>query len=761
MTAALDTGRADRRTYTVQIGGMTCAACADRVARTLGRIDGVAATVNYATERASVVCPPDTDPRSLIEAVERAGYQARRVDHLPDAAADADGDSERAVRDLRRRLMVAAVLAVPLADLSLALSLFPELRFPGWTWVCLLLATPLVGWCAWPFHRAAWRGLAHRTSTMDTLVSLGVITATGWSLAMMVRDGPVEPGLGAGWSVLTRSDGALYLDVVAVVVTFLLAGRYFEARSKRRAASTMRTLLAADVRDVEVVRGDVVERMPPERLVVGDVVVVRPGQAIPADGEVLSGTASVDTSVVTGESTPRDVEPGAAVVGGTRNLDGLLHVRATRVGADGRLARMARLVERAQEDKARVQRLADRVCAVFVPTILLVAVATTVGWLVLDGSAAAAVTAGIAVLIVACPCALGLATPMAVLTSTGRGAELGLFIKGARALESTRAVDTVLFDKTGTLTEGRMHVSAVVPVDGVPAEELLRLAASVEQGSEHPIGAGIVAAASSTADVDDFTALPGRGVTGTVDGRCVAVGTARMLADTAVELPAELVRRGAALEATCATVVGVVADDRLLGLVALTDEPRPSAPTAISTLRAIGLVPRMLTGDNLRTAVAVAARVGLDPATEVTADASPEDKVAAVRALQAAGHTVALVGDGINDAAALAAADLGIAVGRGTDAAIDAADIVLGRDDLTAVAAAVELARRTHRTIRWNLVWAFGYNAAAVPLAAVGLLTPLVAGAAMVLSSVFVVSHSLALQRFRPPRARPATEAVG
>ncbi|MCF7552636.1 cation-translocating P-type ATPase [Pseudonocardia sp. WMMC193] len=712
--------------YDLQIGGMTCAACAGRVERKLNKLDGVVATVNLATERARVDCPPETDPQVLIAQVERAGYTAQRVADTPEG-----GDQQ--VVDLRRRLAVAAILAVPLADLSLALSLFPEFRFPGWTWVCLGLAVPMVVWCAWPFHRAAWNGLRHGTSSMDTLVSLGVIASTGWSVWVMLRGGPVEPGLGAGWAALTRTEDALYFDVAAVVITFLLAGRFFEARAKTRAGSAMRTLLAWGAKDVELTDG---RRVPIGALGVGDEFRVRPGEKIATDGVVVEGFSAVDTGVVTGESVPRDVTVGDTVVGGTVNAAGSLLVRAVRVGVDTQLARMARLVEQAQEGKAAVQRLADRVSAVFVPAVVALAALTLVGWLVWGPSVSAAVTAAIAVLIVACPCALGLATPTAILVGTGRGAQLGIFLKGARALESTHAVDTVVFDKTGTLTEGRMEVVAVRGTD----PDLLRLAAAVETASEHPIAAAIVRAApQGLPTVSGFTALPGLGARGTVDGREVLLGRPSLLSDRGIPVPSEYVG---------ATVV-VAWDGEARGAIEVTDRVRDSAAAAVAALRRLGLTPVMVTGDNPRTAHAVAAQVGID---EVVAEALPEDKVAEVRLLQAAGRSVAVVGDGINDAAALAAADLGIAVGRGTDAAIEAADVVLGRDDLLVVADAIALARRTHRTIRANLVWAFGYNVAALPLAVAGLLSPLVAGAAMALSSVFVVSNSLRLRKFQELR---------
>ncbi|MFR9802647.1 heavy metal translocating P-type ATPase [Pseudonocardia sp. RS010] len=744
------------RRYDIQVGGMTCAACANRVERKLNKLDGVSASVNYATERARVDCPEGVDPRTLIEQVERAGYTARRVDDVREAEAE---PADR-VADLRRRLAVAAVLAVPLADLSLALSLFPELRFPGWEWVCLALAAPMVGWCAWPFHRAAWNGLRHRTSSMDTLVSLGVLAATGWSLWVMIRGGQVEPGLGAGWAALTRTHDALYLDVAAVVITFLLAGRFFEAQAKARAGSAMRALLAWGAKEVEVLRDAASVRIPATELVVDDVFLVRPGEKIAADGRVVEGRSAVDTSVVTGEAVPREVVPGDDVVGGTVNAGGRLTVRATRVGADTQLARMARMVEQAQEGKAAVQRLADRVSAVFVPAVVVLAVATLSGWLLAGQPVAAAVTAAIAVLIVACPCALGLATPTAILVGTGRGAQLGVFLKGPQALESTRAVDTIVFDKTGTLTEGRMHVAEVHAGEGVTGEELLWFAAAVEQASEHPLAAAIVEAARSTGaegtapQVTEFTALPGLGASGTVQGRQVLLGRARLLHERGAEIPAQLDAQRSRLEEAGATVVLVAWEGQARGALAVVDKVRESAPAAVAALRRLGLEPVILTGDNARTAAAVAEVVDID-AGAVVAEALPEDKVAHVRRLQAAGRSVAVVGDGINDAAALATADLGIAIGRGTDAAIEAADVVLGREDLLVVADAIELARRTHRTIRWNLVWAFGYNVAALPLAAAGLLSPLIAGAAMALSSVFVVSHSLRLRRFRPEAATP------
>ncbi|HEX6403807.1 MAG TPA: heavy metal translocating P-type ATPase [Pseudonocardiaceae bacterium] len=730
------------------MAGMTCAACAARVERTLNKLDGVHATVNYATERARVRCPPATDPRVLIEQVQRAGYAAHRVDDLREAD---QGTADDRVADLRRRLAVAAVIGVPLCDLSLAWSLFPELRFAGWQWVCLLLAAPVVCWCAWPFHRAALNGLKHRTSSMDTLVSVGVLAASLWSLWVMVRGGPVEPGLGRGLSVLTGGDHDLYLDVAAGVTTFLLAGRYFEARAKRSAGAAMRSLLTLGAKDVDVLRDGGTVRVPVGDLVIGDRFLARPGEKVATDAVVEEGRSALDTSMVTGEPVPREVDEGDEVIGGTINAGGRLVLRATRVGADTQLARMTRLVEQAQEGKAAVQRLADRVAAVFVPVVLVLAAATVTGWLVAGHPTGAAITAAVAVLVVACPCALGLATPTAILVGTGRGAALGIFIKGPHALESTRRVDTIIFDKTGTLTEGQMHLVEVLPVPGVPVDELLAVAGSVEHASEHPIAAAITAAAvqrtGELAAVSGFEALAGLGARGSVRGRAVVLGRARLLTEHGYAIPELLADHRRELEDRGVTVVLVGWDGAAQGLLAVADQVRASGGAAVAALRRLGLRPILVTGDNARTAAAVAAEVGID---DVVAEALPQDKVEVVRRLQREGHSVAVVGDGINDAAALAAADLGMAIGHGTDAAIEAADIVLGREHLLVVADAVQLARRTHRTIRWNLVWAFGYNVAALPLAVAGLVNPLIAGAAMALSSVFVVSHSLRLRRFHP-----------
>jgi Cu+-exporting ATPase len=747
------------RCYEILVGGMTCAACAARVERRLNKLDGVTATVNYATERARVLCPGDTDPRALIELVQRAGYTARRVDDV--RAVDDDAGHADRVADLRRRLAVAAVLAVPICDLSLALSLFPELRFTGWQWVCLALAAPVVGWCALPFHRAAFAGARHGTSSMDTLVSVGILAASAWSLWIMFNGGAVAPGLGQGLSVLTGSDHALYLDVAAGVTTFLLAGRYFEARAKRSAGAAMRTLLALGAKDVEVLRDGEPCRVPVSELVIGDAFIARPGEKIATDAVVEQGRSALDVSMVTGEPVPREVVAGDDVVGGAINTSGRLLLRATRVGADTQLARMARLVQHAQEGKAGAQRLADRIAAVFVPAVLVLALLTLLGWLLAGQPTGLAITAAVAVLVVACPCSLGLATPTALLVGTGRGAQLGIFIKGPQALESTRNVDTVVLDKTGTLTEGRMRLVDVHPVAGVERSRLLTLAGAVEAASEHPIAAALTSAAAAETEtlppVTDFEALPGLGARGVVDGLAVVVGRAQLLAEHGLHVPDELESTRVELEKRGVTVVLVGWAGSAQGLLAVADTVRASGAAAVAALCRLGLHPVLLTGDNARTAAAVAVEVGID---DVVAETLPEGKAEVVRRLQERGHRVAVVGDGVNDAAALAVADLGMALGHGTDAAIEAADIVLAREDLMVVPEAVELARRTHRTIRWNLVWAFGYNVAALPLAVTGLLSPLVAGAAMSLSSVFVVSHSLRLRHFHPTGAPAAIDEI-
>ncbi|HEX6346481.1 heavy metal translocating P-type ATPase [Umezawaea sp.] len=698
------------RQVELAIGGMTCAACASRVSRKLNRVNGVVAVVNYATERATVTAPSDVDLSRLVEVVADAGYTASPVSAPPP-------DPSRA---LWRRLVVAVVLTFPLGDLSLVVSLVPGARFPGWQWVCLALALPVVTWSAWPFHRAAARNLRHGGASMDTLVSLGVLCAFGWSLVGLF-------GGGRG----------IYLETAAGVTTFLLAGRYFEARAKRTAGDALRALSLLGASSVAVLRDGVEVRLPVEHLAVGALFVVRPGERIAADGVVEDGRSTVDVSMMTGESLPVEVEAGAAVVGGTIALDGRVVVRATGVGADSYLARMAKVVEEAQSGDSRAQRLADRVSAVFVPVVLVLALLTLVAWLLLGNPGVDSFGAALAVLIIACPCALGLATPTALLVATGRGARMGILIRGPRALEATRGVDVVLLDKTGTVTTGRMVVREVLG-------DVLRAAGAVEAASSHSIARAVVAAAGAPLPpVSGFRALPGLGAVGVVEGREVVVGRASLF-DGWV-FPAEVSAVAAGWESAGWTVVVVGWDGRVEGLVALSDQVKPGADAAVRSLRALGVRPVLVTGDNEGAARCVADAIGVD---EVHAAVLPEGKVALVRSLRAAGHRVAVVGDGVNDGPALAAADLGLAVGAGTDVALAAADVILVREGLDAVPDAIRLARRTLRVIRENLVWAFGYNVAALPVAALGLLNPFIAGAAMALSSVFVVSNSMRLRTF-------------
>ncbi|WP_232662721.1 heavy metal translocating P-type ATPase [Pseudonocardia sp. TRM90224] len=711
---------------------MTCAACVGRVERKLGKLAGVTATVNLATGRASVEHGPDVPVATLLATVEKAGYRAGLPTAEPPAADP--------VRDLRRRFAVALLLFIPVADVSLALSLVPGLRFPGWEVVVAALALPVVGWAAWPFHRAALVNLRHGTTTMDTLVSVGVVAASGWSLANLATG---EVATATGWAAVLHPSGPLYLEVAAGVTTFVLAGRYFEARARRGAAGVMRSLALLRSDEVTVLDEDGGERtLPTDLLRAGDLFLVRPGERVATDGTVVDGVAAVDTSAMTGEPVPAEVAAGDEVTGGTIATGGRLVVRADTVGADTRLARMLRAVEQAQVQKSAAQRLVDRVSAVFVPVVLGVAAATLAGWLLAGATTHDAVAAALSVVVIACPCALGLATPTALMVAAGRGAELGIFLKGHRALEAVRAVDTVVLDKTGTLTTGRMSVVALACVDGVAEAELLRLAAAVERASEHPIARAIVQRAGgelpSVPDVADFEAMPGLGARGTVEGRAVVVGRV----DEAL-LDDDLRAATGGWAAAGRTTVGVTVDGRIAGAIALADPLAPSAAGAVAALRARGLQPVLVTGDGPAPAHAVAAAVGI---TEVIARAMPDGKVAEIRRLQAQGRRVAMVGDGVNDAAALAAADLGIAVGAGADVALDAADVVLVRDDLRLLPAAVDLARATLGTIRGNLAWAFGYNLAAVPLAAAGLLNPLVAGAAMALSSLLVVTNSLRLR---------------
>ncbi|SNS00923.1 Cu+-exporting ATPase [Geodermatophilus pulveris] len=744
------------RQVELAIGGMTCASCAMRIEKRLNKLDGVTATVNYATEKARVTYTGDVAPDEVVAAVEKAGYTAR----LPEP-----GDGlERPPAGARRepasggeqgvllRLLVSAVLTVPVV----AMAMVPALQFTSWQWLSLTLAAPVVVWGAWPFHRAAWTNLRHGTSTMDTLISLGTLAALGWSLYALFLGTAGEPGMTHPFTLtIARTDGAgnIYLEAAAGVTTFILAGRYVEARSKRRAGAALRALLELGAKEVSVLRGGREQRIPVDRLAVGEDFVVRPGEKIATDGVVTEGSSAVDASMLTGESVPVEVGPGDTVVGATVNAGGRLVVRATRIGSDTQLAQMAVLVEDAQNGKAEVQRLADRVSAVFVPVVIALAVGTLGFWLGTGAGAGAAFTAAVAVLIIACPCALGLATPTALMVGTGRGAQLGILIKGPEVLESTRRVDTVVLDKTGTVTTGRMTLLDVVPAAGEDAGQVLRLAGALEEASEHPIAQAVAKGAAERVGtlppVEGFTNVEGLGVQGVVDGHAVLIGRARLLAEWSQQLPADLERAMAAAEAEGRTAVAVGWDGAARGLLVVADSVKDTSAEAVRMLRGLGLTPVLLTGDNEAVARSVARQVGIDPGPDtVIAEVLPQDKVDVVQRLQSEGKVVAMVGDGVNDAAALARADLGLAMGTGTDVAIEASDLTLVRGDLRAAADAIRLARRTLGTIRGNLFWAFAYNVAALPLAAAGLLNPMLAGAAMAFSSVFVVTNSLRLRRF-------------
>jgi len=727
------------------IGGMTCASCAARVEKRLNRLDGVTATVNYATEKAQVTYAGSVTPEDLIAQVEKAGYTAQRPAPAISGPSEPSEPEDGAVRSLRERLLVSAVLAVPVVVLAMV----SPMQFRYWQWASLALAAPVVVWGALPFHRAAWKNLRLRAATMDTLVSLGTLAAFGWSLYALFLGTAGEPGMTDSFSWgMGRSSGAgqIYLEVAAGVTVFILAGRYFEARSKRRAGAALRALLEMGAKDVAVLRDGVEARIPVGRLAAGDLFVVRPGEKIATDGVVVEGRSAVDASLLTGESVPVEVAAGDSVAGATVNAGGRLVVRAVLVGAETQLAQMARLVEEAQNGKAEVQRLADRVSGVFVPIVIVLSLATLVGWLLTGAAAATAFTAAVAVLIIACPCALGLATPTALLVGTGRGAQLGILIKGPEVLESTRRIDTIVLDKTGTVTTGTMSLVRVVTAEGVAEADVLRLAGALEHSSEHPIARAIARAAPGPLPVpEDFMNIEGLGVQGIVEGHAVLVGRAKLLAEWSQELPPELAAAMRTAEETGGTAVAVGWDGAARAVLVVADRIKDTSAEAITRLRALGLTPVLLTGDNAAVAQAVAAEVGI---AEVIAEVLPQGKVAEVRRLQAQGRTVAMVGDGVNDAAALAQADLGLAMGTGTDAAIEAADLTLVRGDLRVAADAIRLSRRTLAVIKGNLFWAFAYNVAAVPLAAAGLLNPMLAGAAMALSSVFVVTNSLRLRRF-------------
>ncbi|MBN3509447.1 cation-translocating P-type ATPase [Mycolicibacterium septicum] len=726
----------------LDVTGMSCGACAARVENKLNKVDGVRASVNFATRVATVEATADIGVEQLCAVIEKAGYQAApRVER---STADVDPDADHA-RSLLRRLAIAAVLFIPLADLSVMFAVVPDTRFTGWQWVLTALAAPIVTWAAWPFHRSALRNARHGTSTMETLISIGVTAATVWSMYTIFFDHQTYDAAGI-WQALLGSD-AIYLEVAAGVTVFVLAGRYFEARARSRAGGALRALAALGAKSVTVLLADGGELvLPADELKEGQRFVVRPGEAIAADGLVVSGAAAVDVSAMTGESKPVQTHEGSSVVGGTVVLDGRLIVEAAAVGPDTRFAGMVRLVEQAQAQKADAQRLADRIAAVFVPCVLVIAAATAIGWLLVDGDVNRAVSAALAVLVIACPCALGLATPTAMMVASGRGAQLGIFLKGHRALEAIRAVDTVVFDKTGTLTTGQPQVITVVAADGWSEDEVLGYAASVESASEHPVAHAIVTACADRelAAVEDFQALAGHGVAGSVDGVAVVVGRPTWVTRDRV-VPANLAAARRSGESQGQTVVFVASGDTVCGAISVADAVKESAAGAIAHLHAEGMKTMLLTGDNAATAAAIGAAVGID---DVVAEVLPEDKVGAIEKLRDQGRVVAMVGDGINDGPALACADLGLAIGRGTDVAIGAADIILVRDNLDSVPQALGLARATMRTIRVNMIWAFGYNIAAIPIAAAGLLNPLIAGAAMAVSSFLVVSNSLRLRNY-------------
>ena len=731
---------------------MTCASCAMRIEKKLNKLEGVVATVNYATEKAKVTVPEGYDPAALIAEVEKTGYsasfpapQGTKNDAWP--AGDADSDPE--LRSLRHRLIGAVVLTVPV----IAMAMIPALQFTYWQWASLALAAPVIVWGAWPFHRAAWMNLRHGTATMDTLISLGTSAAFLWSLYALFFGTAGMPGMTHPFEfALAPSDGAanIYLEVGAGVTMFILAGRYFEKRSKKQAGAALRALLELGAKDVAVLRGGVEVKIPVEDLQVGDEFVVRPGEKIATDGVVVSGTSAVDASMLTGEAVPVEVADGDTVAGATTNVGGRLVVRATRIGSDTQLAQMAQLVEDAQTGKAEVQRLADRISGIFVPIVIVIAVVALGGWLGAGFPVSAAFTAAVAVLVIACPCALGLATPTALLVGTGRGAQMGVLIKGPEVLESTRRIDTVVLDKTGTVTSGRMTLVDVVVEPGTDRAEFLRLAGALEDASEHPIAQAIAKGATQEVGTlptpEDFANIEGKGVQGIVDGHAVLVGRDSLLAEWSQALSSELASTKARAEGEGKTVVAVGWDGQARGILVVADTVKPSSAEAIAQLKAIGLTPILLTGDNDAVARRIAAEVGIE---EVIAEVLPKDKVDVVTRLQREGKAVAMIGDGVNDAPALAQADLGIAMGTGADVAIEASDITLVRGDLRSAVDAIRLSRRTLGTIKTNLFWAFAYNVAAIPVAALGMLNPMLAGAAMALSSVFVVGNSLRLRGFR------------
>ncbi|MFB6423444.1 heavy metal translocating P-type ATPase [Streptomyces microflavus] len=802
-TAAAGTPAANATGAELMIGGMTCASCAARVEKKLNRMDGVTATVNYATEKARVTFAAGLELADLVATVEKTGYTARPIappernperkpegkpegkpggkptpeqgpgqrprpepgpeyrqepeqanDPAPTpadvSAAAAEAEQAASLAALRQRLIVSAVLSVPVVLLAMV----PALQFDNWQWLSLTLAAPVVVWGGLPFHRATWTNLRHGAATMDTLVSMGTLAAFGWSLWALFLGDAGMPGMRHGFDLtVSRADASstIYLEVAAGVITFILLGRYLEARAKRKSGAALRALMHLGAKDVTVLRSGTEVRVRADRLVVGDRFVVRPGEKIATDGTVVEGSSAVDASMLTGESVPVEVATGDSVTGATINAGGRLVIEATRIGSDTQLARMARLVEDAQNGKAAAQRLADRISAVFVPIVIALALGTLGFWLGSGAGPTAAFTAAVAVLIIACPCALGLATPTALMVGTGRGAQLGILIKGPEVLETTRRVDTIVLDKTGTVTTGKMTLLAVHTSDGTDENDVLRLAGALEHSSEHPIAQAVAAGAvdrlggATLPTPEDFANIPGLGVQGVVDGHTVLVGRPRLLADAGIDLPPELAAALAESQEQGRTAVAVAWDGEAHGVLGVADAVKDGSAAAVAQLRALGLRPVLLTGDNRAVADAVAREVGID---EVYAEVMPEGKVDVVKRLQAEGRSVAMAGDGVNDAAALATADLGLAMGTGTDAAIEASDLTLVRGDLKVTADAIRLSRRTLSTIRGNLVWAFGYNVAALPLAASGLLNPMIAGAAMAFSSVFVVTNSLRLRAF-------------
>ncbi len=729
----------------LHITGMTCASCAAHVEKALNQIDGVDALVNYATERATIYSLNELDESQLIQAVVQTGYSAESLQALPQNQQQQEQQQQQQLTAPRNRLLACSVLTVPVV----AMAMIPALQVTNWQWWSLALATPVVFWGAYPFHRATWMNLRHGKATMDTLISIGTLSAYFWSLyELLVNQAGVT-----GMDGMTGMTGMpeVYFEVATAVTVFLLAGRYFEARAKQRSGAALRALADLGARDVAVLRNGEELRIPIEELQVGEQFVVRPGEKLSTDGIVVEGRSAIDMSLLTGESIPVEVGPGDSVTGATLNAGGRLIVEATSVGSDTALAQISKLVEQAQSGKAPVQRLADRVAGVFVPVVLLIAVLTLAYWLLTGAGAETAFSAAVAVLIIACPCALGLATPTALLVGTGRGAQLGILIKGPEILESTRQIDTIVLDKTGTITSAKMVLLQVVAADSTDSDQVLRLIGALEAASEHPVGRAITSAAlgktGALLEVTEFWSEQGKGVTGQVDGQQVFAGTQALMAENAIELSAELIAAQDAAELLGRTAVLAAWGGVVRAVLVIGDTPRPSSSEAISRLQELGLVPVLLTGDNATAAQTVADQVGI---TQVISRVLPEQKFERIKELQEQGKVVAMVGDGVNDAAALAQADLGIAMGSGTDVAIAASDLTLVRSDLNAVADALQLSRRTLRTIKVNLFWAFGYNVAAIPLAAAGLLDPMIAGAAMVLSSVFVLSNSLRLRRFTP-----------